>query len=116
MGVNIHKVACASIKNGSLDRLIPANWSNIPVQSSKLRIEILVENRLGVLRKLTDIFYLMRINIDEIAQKTESNGELARLYLLLSMDEDDYYLYDRLIERVKLSVPEYRNSSLVEIT
>lgn len=70
-GVNIHKVACASIRNGSLDRLIPASWSNVEGLPSKLRIKILVENRIGVLRKLTDILYIMHISIDEISLKSE---------------------------------------------
>jgi acetolactate synthase small subunit len=68
-----------------------------------MRLEILVENKIGVLRKISDIFYMMLLNIDEISQKMEGeNGELARLDLLVSIDEEDYYLYERLVERMKL--------------
>ncbi|MDD2745489.1 MAG: RelA/SpoT family protein [Candidatus Gracilibacteria bacterium] len=115
-GVNIHKVSCTMIKKGSLDRLIPTNWSNIPQQSTKMRLEILVDNRIGVLRKISDIFYMMLINIEEISQKTEGeNGALARLYLVVSVDEEDYYLYERLVERMKLGIPEFKEAQLVEI-
>lgn len=116
LGVNIHKVTCSSIKKGSLDRLIPTNWSNVPVQKTKMRLEVLVENKIGVLRKLSDIFYMMLINIEEISQKAEGeDGTLARLYLLVSIDEEDYYLYERLVERMKLGIPEFREAQLAEI-
>ncbi len=117
LNINIHKVSCSSIRKGSLDRLIPANWSNIPTQSTKMRLEILVENKIWVLRKLSDIFYLMLINIEEISQKVEGeNGEKARLYLLVSVDEEDYYLYERLVERMKLGIPEFCEAQLTRLT
>ncbi len=112
-GVNIHKVTCASVRKGSLDRLIPANWENMPRLKTKMRIEVLVENRIGVLRTLSDVFYSMKINIDEISQNSEQNGELARLYLSISVDEDDYYLYERLVERMKLGLKEFRESVMI---
>lgn len=71
-GVNIHKVTCASVRKGSLDRLIPANWGNMPKLSTRMKLEVLVENRIGVLRALSDVFYNMMINIEEIAQKSEA--------------------------------------------
>lgn len=81
-----------------------------------MRLEILVDNRIGVLRKISDIFYMMLINIEEISQKTEGeNGALARLYLVVSVDEEDYYLYERLVERMKLGIPEFKEAQLVEI-
>ena len=115
LGVKIHKLSCSSIKKGSLDRLIPANWSNIPSQKTKMRIEVMVENRIGVLRKLSDIFYLMMINIEEISQKSEEDGRLAKLNFLVSVDEEDYYLYERIVERMKLGIPEFKESRLLEI-
>ena len=113
-GVVIHKVSCPSIKKGSLDRLIPAQWSNVPLQPTRMRLEILLENRIGVLRKLTDIFFLMRINIEEISQESSSEG-LARLTIAVSIDEEDYYLYERLVERMKLSIAEFRSAKLLEL-
>lgn len=79
-------------------------------------MEVLVENKIGVLRKISDIFYLMLINIEEISQKVEGeHGELARLYLLVSVNEEDYYLYERLVERMKLGIPEFKQAQLIEI-
>ena len=55
----------------------------------------------------------MRINIDEISQNSEQNGDLARLHLSISVDEDDYYLYERLVERMKLGLKEFRESVMI---
>lgn len=57
----------------------------------------------------------MMINIEEISQKSEENGTWARLYLLISVDEEDYYLYERLVERMKLGIPEFMEARLIEI-
>lgn len=40
---------------------------------------------------------------------------MARLFLLISVDEEDYYLYERLIERMKLGIPEFREGKLIEM-
>jgi hypothetical protein len=56
----------------------------------------------------------MMINIEEIAQKSEAEGSLARLYLSVSVDEDDYYLYERLVERLKLGLKEFKEAILIE--
>lgn len=58
----------------------------------------------------------MLINIEEISQKVEGeHGELARLFLLVSVDEEDYYLYERLVERMKLGIPEFKLALLTEM-
>lgn len=57
----------------------------------------------------------MRINIEEISQKSINNGTEATLRLVLSFDEEDYYLYDRLIERLKVSIPEFQGAKLLSI-
>ncbi len=43
------------------------------------------------------------------------DGEIARLYLLVSVDEEDYYLYERIVERLKLGVKEFREAKLIDI-
>lgn len=44
--LHIHRVTCSSVKRGSLDRLIPATWSNMPLQSTRLEVAINVKNKL----------------------------------------------------------------------
>ena len=79
-----------------------------------MRMEILVENRIGVLRILSNIFFHMEINIEEISQRTINDGKDALLYLLLSVDEEDYYLYDRLVERMKMELKDFKEARLIE--
>ena len=80
-----------------------------------MRMEILVENRIGVLRILSNIFFHMQINIEEISQRTINDGKDALLYLLLSVDEEDYYLYDRLVERMKMELKDFKEARLIEM-
>ena len=115
LGITVHRVGCQSLRKGTFDRFIPASWEGSGPANMQLRVEMKFENRIGVLRKLTDIFYLMRINILEISQKNEDEGKTARILFCLRTEEEDYYLYERLIERVKLAIPEFRYSQLIEM-
>lgn len=101
-GITIHRVDCGSLKKGSFDRFIPANWGGFEALQMRLKVEMLFQNKIGVLRKLTDIFFLMRINILEITQKSESDGKTARITFDLLAEDEDYYMYERLIERIRL--------------
>lgn len=78
-------------------------------------MEILVKNRIGVLRVLSNIFFQMQINIEEISQTVVNDGQDALLYLLLSIDEEDYYLYERLVERMKMELKEFKEAKLIEM-
>lgn len=75
---------------------------------------MIFEDKIGVLHNLTDIFFPMNINIEEIrATKTPDN--LSRIELTLKIEDEDYYLFDRLVERVKISMPEFREAKLIEM-
>lgn len=114
-GITVHRVDCGSLKKGTFDRFIPASWSGSESTQMRLKIELVFENRIGVLRKLTDIFFLMRINILEINQKSEDAGKSARIVFDLLTEEEDYYMYERLVERIRLAIPEFKNSNLLEM-
>ncbi len=83
LGITIHKVECGSLRKGTFDRFMPASWGGKERSDMQLKVEMLFENRIGVLRKLTDILYLMRINILEISQKAEDGGKRARILFCL---------------------------------
>jgi hypothetical protein len=57
----------------------------------------------------------MEINIEEISQRTVNDWKDALLYLLLSVDEEDYYLYDRLVERMKMELKDFKEARLIEM-
>jgi len=113
-GVNIHKIDCVSLREKDFDRYIPAYWEGMKSQGLHIRAEMIFENKIGVLKKLTEIFFLMRINIDEMSACTDSDG-LSRVVFSLKTEEEDYYLFERLMERVKLSIREFREGNLLEM-
>ncbi len=114
-GITVHRVDCGSLKKGIFDRFIPAIWAGSETQQMRLKVEMTFQNKIGVLRKLTDIFFLMKINILEIAQKSEEGGKTARITFDLLTEEEDYYMYERLVERIRLAIPEYVDSKLLEM-
>lgn len=113
-GVNIHKIDCTSLKQKDFDRYIPAHWEGMKSQGLHIQAEMVFENKIGVLKKLTEIFFLMRINIDEMSAHIDSDG-LSHVIFSLKTEEEDYYLFERLMERVKLSILEFRDGKLLEM-
>lgn len=114
-GITIHRVDCGSLKKGTFDRFIPASWGSSEATELRMKVEMRFDNKMGVLRKLTDIFFLMRINILEISQKSEDGGKSARISFDLLMEDEDYYMYDRLVERIRLAIPEFKEAKLIEM-
>lgn len=110
-GVNIHKVNCNLIRKGNFERCIPAFWEGMAQTATTMEIELAFQNKLGVLRKLTEIFYQMKINIEDI-NSVHDNPEQTIIRLTLRLDEEDYYLFDRLIERIRIGIPEYIEGKL----
>lgn len=113
-GVNIHKIDCASLKQKDFDRYLPAHWEGTATQGIHIQAEMIFENKIGVLRKLTEIFFLMRINIDEMSAHIDEDG-FSHIVFSLKTEEEDYYLFERLMERVKLSIAEFKEGKLLEM-
>lgn len=113
-GVNIHKLSCSSLKQKDFDRYIPAYWEGTKSQGLTIKAEMVFENKIGVLHNLTDIFFAMHINIEELCMNKISDDE-SRISFILRIEEEDYYIFDRLLERVKLSIGEFRAGSLIEM-
>jgi len=112
-GVTVHKIGCSSLKRGDFDRFIPAYWEGIRAQEFLVHAEMLFENKIGVLRKLSEILFQMKIDVDAMsASKIEDN--LSRIEFTLKFEEEDYYLFDRLIGRIKLAIPEFKSGNLLQ--
>lgn len=77
-------------------------------------MEVFFENKIGVLKKLTDILYVMQINIEEM-NTTKGVNDISRIDLTLKIEDEDYYLFDRLLERIKLAIQEFREGRLLEM-
>ena len=113
-GVNIHRIDCTSLKQQDFDRYLPAYWEGTKTQGLNIRAEMVFENRIGVLKKLTEIFFLMRINIDEMNAHIDTDG-FSHIVFSLKTEEEDYYLFERLMERVKVSIKEFKEGKLLEM-
>lgn len=83
-------------------------------QGLHIQAEMIFENKIGVLKKLTEIFFLMRINIDEMSAHVDTDN-LSHVIFSLKTEEEDYYLFERLMERVKLSINEFKEGKLLEM-
>ena len=115
--VNIHKMDCGSLRKWNLERFIDACFGNCQDQKPTwviLSVEIIFENKIWVLRKLTDILYKMNINIEEIVSVKIWEDKVKNIMTLESRYED-YYLFERLIERIKLTISEFVEGKLIEI-
>lgn len=112
--VNIHKVGCSSLKRGDFDRYIPAHWSNTHLHEMEFSARLVFQNQLGVLKKLSDILYAMKISTEEISSK-RLPPSATEILLTLKIEEEDYYVFDRLVERIRLSIPELEKAELLKM-
>ena len=113
--VTIHRADCKEITHTNLDRRIPARWSHMKNEWMLLDIELIFMNKIWVLRHLTDIFFHVGLNIESIGT-TKGKKDEINIHLVLKNDEDDdYYLYDRLIERIRFDVPEFISGKLISM-
>lgn len=98
----LHNIGCSILESVNKERLLPAyvEWSEEVLTTE---ISFLFQNKIGILKDLSDIIYSMGINIEEISSKREGKDK-TRLLLILQIPDNDYMLIERLIERVKINL------------
>ena len=101
--VTIHKRDCYSIKNANKDRFISAYWQWEEENDIKVSIELLVKDKIWVLKKLSDILYSMQVDIYEIFSKRIKKNEIL-LWISLKLPEYDYLMIDRILDRIKIDM------------
>ncbi len=99
--VTIHKRNCNVIKEVNKERLLSAHleWEN--EWDILVNIEFVFENKIWVLKELSDIMFSMWLDIDEINSLKIWNKR-SKIHLKLIIQDYDYLIVDRFIERVKL--------------
>ncbi len=113
-GAMIHRAICPHVSRGNIDRCLPASYGDVQAQDITLRVDFVFQNRIGVFKDLSDIFYRMQINIEDLhTEKIDEND--IRMLLTLHIEQEDYYIYDRLIERVRVSIPALRSTKLLSL-
>jgi GTP diphosphokinase / guanosine-3',5'-bis(diphosphate) 3'-diphosphatase len=112
--ITIHKFDCANIEKIQPDRRMPAHWSHIQTEGVTLEVECIFHDKLGLLRQVTDILYQAGINIESLTTKKLENNTVSDTFILHT-DEEDYYLYDRLVERFRFAIPEFVEMHLISM-
>lgn len=113
-GIKIHDAACPSLRRADTDRLIPAHFENEPSEGISIEISIKLQNGMGVLRQLGDTCYAMRLNITDL-HTTNLGGGHMECRLTVYAETEDYYLFDRLSERLKLSISSIESIELIRM-
>lgn len=66
------------------------------------------------MKEMTEIFYHMELNIEDIQIKTLPNRLKKNIFTLRS-DDEDYYIYERLAERIRFAIPDIKDLELISI-
>lgn len=56
----------------------------------------------------------MNINVETLSA-TKDPDSLSHIELTMRFEEEDYYLFDRLVERIRLTIPEFKKANLIEM-
>jgi len=99
--ITIHKRSCEILNKVNKDRLLSAyiRWNEN--ESLIFEVELVVINKLWVLRELSDIVYSMWIDVDAINTSKILNDKVI-VNLKLKIMDYDYLIIDRFIGRLKL--------------
>lgn len=103
--ITVHRRNCHILEWVNKDRLLSAyeKWSENDFMIVK--INLLLNNKPWVLKELSDIVYSMWINIDQIYTKKEGFSR-TRIFLDLEINDYDYLIVNRLIDRINLALDE----------
>ena len=112
--ITIHKFDCENIEKIQLDRRMSAHWSNVNTSGVTLEVECIFHDKLGLLRQITDILYQAEINIESLTTEKLEDGRVSDRFILHTNDED-YYIYDRLIDRFRFAIPEFIEMHLISM-
>lgn len=112
--VTIHQFECINLEKVNLDRRIPANWSTDKSDGMMITISCTMRDRKGILRELTEIFYQMELNIEDIQIQHMGKNFRSNMITLRS-DDEDYYIYERIVERIRFGIPEIVDISLISV-
>ncbi len=101
--ITIHKRNCKILDSVNKDRLLSAYIDWEKQKALIFNIKLLVKDNLWVLKKISDLIFSMKINIDSINTKKIWNIR-TEISLWLRIPYQDYLIIDRIIDRLKLDL------------
>lgn len=110
----IHKRDCSVLAWVNKERLMNAyvKWEEA---LSLFRLSMHVSNKIGIMKIISETLFTMEINIDELHTKKISPSE-TKLIIALEVNDYEYLVVDRFIERVKFLLwPELKEYKVQEI-
>ncbi len=98
--ITIHRRDCETLKDVNKDRLLSAYIDWTQWDFLEVSIVFTVLNRKWILKEISDILYVMDINIEEINFKKLSKNKWD-ISFILNIPDYDYLIIDRMIDRMK---------------
>lgn len=101
----VHRRDCKALGRVNPNRILPAYWQT-GEKGKVVSFCLVFHDVAGLLNRVTNIFYEMGINIIDLTVKAQKDGT-SQLCVSLEIPRDDPSFLDRLIERVRIHIPEY---------
>lgn len=98
--ITIHKRTCDVISKFNKDRLLSAYLAWDEEEFLEVSITLDVINKKWILKTISDIIYIMDINIENISFSKRNKFKWS-IELVLEISDYDYLIIDRLVDRLK---------------
>lgn len=113
--VTIHKLECENIEKVWIDRRIPVRWSD---EKENTTISFVMEcdfhDKKWLLLEITTILYNAWVNILEVTSKSLEKW-ITRDTFTLEIDDEDYYIYERIDARMRFDISEIIETRLISM-
>lgn len=107
--ITIHNRECKVLEKHTKDRLLSAHYLWDELNNIIFDINLILINRIWLLKDLSLILFDMNINTLEISSTKMSLDKMS-LFLKLEILDHDYLIIDRFLDRVKLKLWEHLDS------
>lgn len=112
--VRVHAAHCHTLNKTNPQRIVPAFWEFIKTADSVITARFTFTQSTTALARIIGILEDMGVAIHETSMRRLGAGE-AQLDITFEVHEDNQYVFDHVVERVRHEVPEYKDSKLIDI-
>jgi GTP diphosphokinase / guanosine-3',5'-bis(diphosphate) 3'-diphosphatase len=114
--VTIHSIECENVSKIGVDRRIPVRWSDEKENTSIVFVmECDFRDKKWLLLEITKILYNAWVNIKSVSSEI-LDSSIVRDRFTLEIDDEDYYIYERIEARMRFEIPELIETRLVSMT
>jgi GTP pyrophosphokinase len=89
-GVTVHRSDCASLKRMSArkpERVLQVDWTAAHTEALAVELAVSAYDRRGLLRDLSDVLAVERLNIDAVTSKTDRDTAVAHFLLTVAVND-----------------------------